>query len=366
MSAADPLLIETLTRMLEEHCKPEVVARAEQGEWPQALWDTLEAAGLPLAWVPEARGGAGASLADGFGIARVAARHAVPVPLAETLLAGWTLSQAGVDAPPGPLGAAPTRADDTCALDSRGRLSGMLRRVPFASDAKALVLVARQGDGAAMAMVRLDPSRHRERIGRGSSLAGEPQDDVLLDDLIPDEIVNLPAEFHLAQRRLGATLRAQQIAGALEATLRQSLRYAGERSQFGRPIARFQAVQHNLAVLAGEAAAAGAAADAAVSTIARFGPADNHAFRAVAAAKIRAGEAAGSGAAIAHQVHGAIGFTREYSLQQRTRRLWSWRDDFGSEAQWADELGRQVAASGADRLWADLSAATARVPYSAG
>ena len=300
MSTADPLLVETLTRMLEEHCTPEVVDRAERGEWPKELWDTLEAAGLPLAWVPETRGGAGASLADGFGIVRVAARYAAPVPLAETLLAGWTLSQAGVDAPPGPLSAAPTRTDDAPALNSRGRLSGVLRGVPFASDARALVLVARRGDGVAMAMLKLDADRHRDRVGRGSSLAGEPQDDVSLDDLIPDVITNLPAGFDLAQRRVGATLRAQQIAGALEAALEQSLRYAGDRSQFGRPIAKFQSVQHNLAVLAGEAAAAGAAADAAASAIARFGAGDDRAFRAVAAAKIRAGEAAGSGAAIAH------------------------------------------------------------------
>ena len=240
MSAADPLLVETLTRMLEEHCTPEVGDRAEQGEWPQALWDTLEAAGLPLAWVPETRGGAGASLADGFRIVRVAARYAAPVPLAETLLAGWTLSQAGVDAPPGPLCAAPTRTDDAPALNSRDRLSGVLREVPFASDAKALVLVARRGDGVAMAMLRLDAGRHRDRVKRSSSLTGEPQDDVSLDDLIPDVITNMPAEFDLAQRRVGATLRAQQIAGALEAVLEQSLRYAGDRSQFGRPIAKFQ------------------------------------------------------------------------------------------------------------------------------
>ena len=356
MSAADPLLVETLTRMLEEHCAPEVVERAERGEWPKALWDTLEAAGLPLAWVPETQGGAGASLADGFGIVRVAARYAAPVPLAETLLAGWTLSKAGMDAPPGPLCAAPTRGDGAPELNSTGRLSGVLRGVPFASRARALVLVARREGNAAMAMLELDADRHRDRIGRGSSLAGEPRDDVYLDDLIPNAIADLPEDFDLAQRRMGAALRAQQIAGALEAALEQSLRYAGDRSQFGRPIARFQAVQHNLAMLAGEAAAAGAAADAAASAIARFGAADERAFRAVAAAKIRTGEAAGNGAAIAHQVHGAIGFTREYSLQHRTRRLWSWRDDFGPEAEWADELGRQVAAAGADRLWSDLTA----------
>ena len=356
MSAGDPLLVETLTRMLEEHCTPEVVERAERGEWPKALWDTLEAAGLPLAWVSETQGGAGASLADGFGIVRVAARYAAPVPLAETLLAGWTLSKSGMDALPGPLCAAPTRSDGAPELNSTGRLSGVLRGVPFASHAKALVLVARRDDSAVMAMLELDADRRRDRVGHGSSLAGEPLDDVYLDDLIPDAIADLPEDFDLAQRRMGAALRAQQIAGALEAALEQSLRYAGDRSQFGRPIARFQAVQHNLAMLAGEAAAAGAAADAAASAIARFGAADERAFRAVAAAKIRTGEAAGSGAAIAHQVHGAIGFTREYSLQHRTRRLWSWRDDFGPEAEWADELGRRVAAAGADRLWSDLSA----------
>ena len=235
MSAADPLLVETLTRMLEEHCTPEVVERAERGEWPKALWDTLEAAGLPLAWVPETQGGAGASLADGFGIVRIAARYAAPVPLAETLLAGWALSKAGVDAPPGPLSAAPTRGDGAPELNSAGRLSGVLRGVPFASRARALVLVARRESNAAMAMLELDADRRRDRVGRGSNLAGEPLDDVYLDDRIPDAIADLPAEFDLLQRRMGAALRAQQIAGALEAALEQSLRYAGDRSQFGPP-----------------------------------------------------------------------------------------------------------------------------------
>jgi acyl-CoA dehydrogenase len=76
----------------------------------------------------------------------------------------------------------------------------------------------------------------------------------------------------------------------------------------------------------------------------------------VAAAKIRVGEAAGEGAAIAHQVLGAIGFTREHVLHRYTRRLWAWRDDFGSESQWAVKLGQLVAARGADALWPMLSA----------
>jgi acyl-CoA dehydrogenase len=55
-------------------------------------------------------------------------------------------------------------------------------------------------------------------------------------------------------------------------------------------------------------------------------------------------------------VHGAIGFTYEHSLHFATRRLWSWRAEFGSESGWAVELGRRVAARGADALWSDITA----------
>ena len=122
--------------------------------------------------------------------------------------------------------------------------------------------------------------------------------------------------------------------------------------QFGRPIGRFQAIQQNLAVLAGQAAAATAAAEAAIEVAVR-----DLGSPLVAAAKIRTGEAAGIGASIAHQVHGAIGFTQEHRLHYSTRRLWSWRDEFGNEAYWARRLGGVVAAAGADRLWHGITAA---------
>jgi alkylation response protein AidB-like acyl-CoA dehydrogenase len=75
----------------------------------------------------------------------------------------------------------------------------------------------------------------------------------------------------------------------------------------------------------------------------------------IAAAKTFAGEAAGAGAAIAHQMHGAIGFSREYALQLRTRRLWSWRDEHGNEAEWSAWLGTMLCTRGADALWAAIT-----------
>ncbi|MGD9527915.1 MAG: acyl-CoA dehydrogenase family protein, partial [Pseudonocardia sp.] len=157
------------------------------------------------------------------------------------------------------------------------------------------------------------------------------------------------AADELAQRAsLG---RSQLLAGAARGALAQSVRYAGERVQFGRPIGRFQAVQQQLAMAAGEVAAAGAAADAAAATADRDGFGTAATALAVAAAKARTSEAAGAVARIAHQVHGAIGFTREHDLRLLTTRLWAWREEDGSDAFWHAELGAWVLAAGPDGLW---------------
>jgi acyl-CoA dehydrogenase len=151
---------------------------------------------------------------------------------------------------------------------------------------------------------------------------------------------------------MGGVARSLQIAGALESMLDISVRYSNERVAFEKKISKFQAVQHNLAKLAGESAAALAAATSAADTIANATSLDGDAvFLEAVAAKIRCAEAAEKGAAIAHQVHGAIGFTIEHILHRYTLRALAWRDDFGSESYWAVELGRRVAANGADELW---------------
>jgi alkylation response protein AidB-like acyl-CoA dehydrogenase len=150
----------------------------------------------------------------------------------------------------------------------------------------------------------------------------------------------------------GAALRTQQIAGALARLTEMTVHYAQDRVQFGRPIGKFQAVQQNLAMLAGQAAAAVAGADLAAGALA-----DGIAVLPIAAGKARAGEAAGIGAGIAHQVYGAIGFTFEHHLHFLTRRLWSWRDEFGKDAAWNRLLGLHMARAGADRLWAEITAA---------
>jgi acyl-CoA dehydrogenase len=347
----DTIIVDTATRIFQDLCDANTINAAEKGEWPAALWNALEEAGLPLAWVADDLGGAGAEIGDGFAVARVAGRFAAPLPLVETLFAGWLLAQGGIAAPPGPMTLAPVHRDGRITLDAEGRLHGRARSIPFARNVRHIAVLAAKNGAPHVALVAAEGLA----ISHAASLAGEPSDTVGFDGAAPLAAAPAPGLDTAAIARIGAALRAQQMAGALETALDLAVQYAMDRTQFGRPIGKFQAVQHNLATLAGEAAAAGAAADAASEAIAAHGAAAA-AEAAVAIAKLRAGEAAGSGAAIAHQVHGAMGFTYEHSLHHSTRRLWAWREEFGNETLWAGRLGRLVAAEGADALWPFVTA----------
>jgi acyl-CoA dehydrogenase len=132
------------------------------------------------------------------------------------------------------------------------------------------------------------------------------------------------------------------------------VQYAGERQQFGRPLAKFQAIQMELAEMAGEVTAVTALTDAAVQALSHG---DENFALAAAAAKVRAGAAVEVVARLAHQVHGAIGFTQEHKLHHLTKRLWSWRDEAGSELVWSRVLAEGLLAEGPDGLWSALTRA---------
>ena len=154
----------------------------------------------------------------------------------------------------------------------------------------------------------------------------------------------------------GATLRMwdRQMAGAMEALLVQAVQYARECVQFGRPIAKFQIIQQELAKLAGDVAASGVAAEAAFYAAARSAttsPTPTDPRFEIAVGKTRAGDSVQQATGIAHQVHGATGFTYEHGLHFATRRLWAWRAEFGTDTYWAADIGSRAIARGADLLW---------------
>ena len=349
MAESENIVAETAEKIFADLADAQTINRDNKGAWKAPLWQALTEAGLPLAWVPEDCGGSGASLAEGFSVLSAAGRFAVAVPLAETMLAGWLLAQARIASPDGEMTVVPASPKDRITVNADGSLSGKARSVPFARAAKHFAVLASDAKGS-VSIALVDAGKCRIETGLG--LGGDNSDTVTLDKVQPVEIKPAPQGFDQTRLMLmGGVARSLQIAGALESMLEISVRYSNERVAFEKKISKFQAVQHNLAKLAGETSAALAAASSAADAFSHGADIDDALFLEAAAAKIRCSEAAEKGAAIAHQVHGAIGFTREHRLRLTTTRLWAWREEDGSEAEWNDLIGRLAVEAGSAELW---------------
>lgn len=322
---------------------------------PAKLWATLTDLGMTRLTLPESAGGSGGSLQDAAALLLAAGESAAPIPLAETdLLGAWLLHSAGLAVPDdGPLAVAAPPAGPLQVSSTSGsgmRVNGTLRKVGWARYATRIAVLAPGPDGTDV-VLGIDPTAGGVIVSEGANLAGEPRDDLVLDVKV-SEIAEGPRDARELLGRRAALARALLMAGAGATALRQSVRYAGERVQFGRAIGKFQAVQQQLAIAAAEVAAARAAVDAATRIAAASDFGGDDAGLAIAVAKARAGEMAGEVARITHQVHGAIGFTLEHSLRLATTRLWAWRDEDGDETRWNSEVARRALAAGPDGLFA--------------
>jgi acyl-CoA dehydrogenase len=343
--ADQDLVVETVRDILTRHDPFELTA---QRRWDERLWGSLAAAGLTGVGAPERSGGSGGELADAVAVVRTLAAGAGAVPAAEHLLVALpALLAAGLPLPDPakPLGVALSGSIIAEPAGGQWRLSGTAVDVAWAGVLAHVVVAAAGPDGPVLGVVAGGEADYC------ANLAGEPRGSMKLDErtvlhacaVDPEQVALLRARFALA--------RAVQLAAAMEQVLAWTLQYAGERCQFGRPIGRFQAIQMELAVMAGEVAGVTALTDAAVQALDR----GENAMLAAAAAKVRAGAAVEVVARRAHQVHGAIGFTQEYRLHRLTRRLWSWRDEGGNEAVWADVLGAGLAADDPSGVWSQLT-----------
>lgn len=338
-------VLEQADRLFTQQATRAVLAEADGGVFPLAVWQAVEQAGLASALVPETLGGSGLDRRAGLMLVRRAAYHNLPVPLAEVMLARflWAELSGLHDTGLITLAGSNGRDDPRLAADGAGwRLSGTLHRVPWSRTADSVLLVALGPDMQRLWVLAPAGSFTSKP---GTNLANEPRDTLSFDGaVLPPSAVRVGRPGHdiLLQ---GALLRLHQMVGAMQRALDSSMEYAMVRVQFGRPISKFQAVQQMLAEAAGHLSAAIASADATLDA------AEEDLPLAIAMAKARVGEAAGRVAATAHQVHAAMGFTQEHHLHYSTRHLWSWRDEFGSEPFWQGEVGRFVCRRGGEALW---------------
>jgi acyl-CoA dehydrogenase len=354
MSEQD-LVIETVRDILTGF---EPFVLTAERRWDAGLWAALAEAGLTGVGLPEEAGGSGGELPDAVAIVATLARGAAAVPVAEQILvAGPVLVAADLDlpSPEQPTTFAVADAVTVHPVDDgdgpgRFTLTGAVTDIAWAGVASHVAVLAPAPagiEGSVLALV--DASRLPATDA--FNLAGEPRGSLVLDEAPASGALLTEAQAGEVRARY-ALARAVQLAAALEQVLAWTVQYAGERHQFGRPLGKFQAIQMELAEMAGEVTAVTALTDAAVQSLDRGSP---DLVLAAAAAKVRAGAAVEVVARLAHQVHGAIGFTQEHKLHHLTRRLWSWRDEAGSDLAWARVLGVGLLADGPDGLWPALT-----------
>lgn len=345
--SVDALLAATVDRLLGDVSTQAETERAEaDGGWSAPTWSALADGGFAWVGIDAARGGSGGTLLDLGALVRAVGAHAASVPLAETaMLGGWLLAEAGLPLPDGPVTVAPT-------IGARLGATGLELPAPiaWARHAARIAFVTTTGDGVhSLARHGVVVSARPEQVSitPGANLAGEARDRITVTAPREEwECAPLPEQAAHVLRLRGSLSRSLMSSGALSAVARLTVDYTSSRRQFGRPVARFQAVQQHLVTVAQCAARAEMAASVALRAVADGGGDDE-----VAAARVVVDDAIALGTRAAHQAHGAMGVTREYRLHQLTRRLWSWRHEWGTTREWRRRLGAAAVARGADDLF---------------
>jgi acyl-CoA dehydrogenase len=326
MSDTRNLLLETATGLFSD---------VRDAEYEKA-WQLIAHAGFGSLLVSEEAGGFGGDWGDAFEVLRVAGGVALPLPIGEWIVGAHLIAKAGFAIGEGAIGFA-SRAEGAV---EHGRFIGTLARVPCGRHARAVVTALERR------LVVVDATS--ATIECGYNAADEPRDTLRFNGASAQV-----SSYEVDLVTFGAFIRAAQAAGALDAALSLTIEYVNGRIQFGKPLAKLQAVQQSLAMAACETAAANAATRAAAAALER-----GDATFEIAAAKLRTNIAIGSVTSIVHQAHGAIGFTQEYPLHRFTRRLMAWRSECGSDRYWSERLGSTAVDLGGRGLWADITRRT--------
>lgn len=307
------------------------------GHVDRDLWQQLDDLGLARLTATGASGGSGASWAEAAALLRAAAFHMTPLPLVENdLLAIWLLETAGVSVTDAAIRTVAVFDDDDSTPD-----------VPWVLAADSLVLLLRRDADwtvhdmpfadfdvtASSALIGVP--RHSVRVDRSRLGAGMPVDSWIRD------------AFQLR----GALARAVQISGALDRALELCVQHCTSRVQFGRPIGRFQAVQHMVADIALEGAISRAACESAVAAMAAPDMDVADLEFEVAVARSVTNHAVSTVVRNAHQVHGAIGATLEHDLHRVANAALDWRRDFGSVSYSDAVVARHAVRAGRNGLW---------------
>ena len=365
MNSDNALLISMVHKLCAELNQTPMGETADGGLYTTPLWQKVEDFGLPYFMLPADAGGFDGDWTRAALLFQLFGEYALPLPLGETIIARQYLHRAQALSPqqlpepvPAPIALTHCR-DAVITPDGTGHLlSGTLRNVAWAPQTNLLVSATVADEPVLILLTR-------DQLATGSSsgidiysnTAAELRAHLRCQRLPVAALWQLPTCSNLMTA--GALLRTAQMSGAMQSILSRTVNYAQERRQFGRAIGKFQAIQHDLATLAEQVAATHCAALNAARAADTEGGIEAASFE-IAAAKLRANMAVTPVSTIAHQVHGAIGFTIEHPLHHFTQRLFAWRSDFGNDRYWATTLGNTLRGLDGAELWPFLTARSDR------
>jgi alkylation response protein AidB-like acyl-CoA dehydrogenase len=292
---------------------------ATKGGFDAALWRELAELGVFSLRLSEDEGGVGLGSADAAVVFAELGRRLAPGPLAFTHLAAGLVPGAAAGAVvvggldrmrPG---------SDPILVEHLPQLGALLVLSPEGVE----LLDPRILDAAPVATPfdPLTPLHHVRALPRGERIGG------------PEDAVRL--------RREGALLVSAQLLGIAEITTELAVDYAKKREQFGRPIAGFQAIKHLCADMFVRQEVARAAVYAAGATL--DDPAVGDLERAIASAKITAGDGALRNARSCIQVYGGMGFTWEMPPHYYLKRSWVLGSVFGTAEEHEERMAERVA-----------------------
>ncbi|SDU63447.1 acyl-CoA dehydrogenase family protein [Gordonia westfalica] len=308
-----------------------------------AVWDAVVDAGFTGVDVPEEAGGHGGELGDALAVLDSLTEAGAVTPYLEhALLASWLAGSVGHSLE-GTTATVALIDDGTIRTDGdRILLSGNATGIPHIDGADIVVALTTTPDGPLVAVVTLEAPGVEVEVA--TDMQGVSYGDIVFRDAEASFSAPSPVGIEDLRRR-GALAYAVALAAAAREVRERTVRYASERTQFGRPLAKFQAIQQRLAEMAAQTTLMETAARAATEA-ASGDPAA--ARTAIAAAKIVTSRYATEVASAGHQIHGAIGFTSEHSLGRFTSALWTWTDRYGTEQDWAASLAGEILDGGAD------------------
>lgn len=275
--------------------------------------------------VKEDLGGAGMTLTDIIPIIQLSAQYGTPIPFIETIISNFLLSELNIKAENDFI----TLTNKTeNILIKKDKISGNFKSIPYLHLAEKILVETEIKNQKYIILFKKGG-----KLTLQKNFLSEPKFDLDASELEIISMMEKPEPIDV--QNLLINVRSIQSFGAMEKILKLCIEYCSQRKQFGRTLSKFQMIQNHISEIALEVAASGASLSTLKNNNKNF-----YNLKSTAIPKIRTGIASGKVIALSHQVHGAMGFTKEYELSYFTKALNSWRNEFGNEIYWQNILGK--------------------------